>query len=773
MWAQLGAAALVIACGISVLTMATSVSASLERARVSFYERQRFPEVFTHLKRAPNSLRERIEQIPGISRVRTRVVVGVNLDVPGLAEPASGRIESIPDRPPYGLSELYITRGRLPEPDRPGEVVASQAFAEAHGFLPGATLGAIVNGRLEELTIVGIALSPEHVYQVKPGDTLPDDKRYGVFWMTYRELAPAFDMDGAFNDVVATLAPNALEADVLARLDRLTEPWGGHGAQAREDQESDKYLREELRALRTMSILPPTIFLSASAFILNIIFSRLIRNQREQIACLKAFGYGRLAIGAHYMEMALLVAFTGLAVGLPVGLRLGATMTDMYARFYRFPEHDFRPSKAGVAAAVGACLLAATMGAFVSVRRAASLPPAEAMRPEAPPDYRTTLLERLRLQRLFGATGRMVIRHIERQPLRASLSVAGIALAVAVLIVGSFIQGSLNYLLDYMFNKTQRQDMTITLIEPASASAIDEIARLPGVTRSEPFRAVPARLRAGHRSRLQGVLGVESSPQLNRVLDVEERPLAVPVEGLLLSDSLAAILGVSLGDLVTIEVLEGQRPVVTLPVAAIARTYAGTSAYMSRAALHRVMREGETVSGAALSVDPAAADSLYRRLKETPRIAGVTIKTAALTSFEDTIAESILRMRLINLSFAMVIAFGVIYNSARISLAERAHELATLRILGFTRGEVSTILLGELAVLTGVAVPFGMLLGRTLAGVITASLAGEHVRMPLVISPGTYAFAASVVAGAALISGLIVRRRVDRLDLIETLKTKG
>lgn len=773
MWAQLGAASLVIACGIGVLTMATSVSSSLERARDRFYERQRYPDVFTHLKRAPNSLRERIEQIPGISRVRTRVAVEVNLDVPGLDEPASGRIVSIPDSPPYGLSELYLTRGRLPEPGREGEVVASQAFADAHGFRPGATLSAIINGRLQELTIVGIALSPEHVYQVKPGDFLPDDKRYGVFWMTYRELAPAFDMDGAFNEIVASLTPNAVREGVLADLDRLTARWGGQGAHTRKDEDSDKYLREELQGLRAMSMLPPTIFLSASAFILNIIFSRLVRNQREQIACLKAFGYSRFAIGAHYLEMALLVAFTGLAIGLPVGLRLGAFMTDMYARFYRFPEHDFRPSGPGVAAAIGVCLLAATLGALFSVRRAAALPPAEAMRPEPPPDYRATLTERLGIQRLFGVTGRMIVRHIERQPLRACMSTAGIGLSVGVLIVGSFVQGSLFYLLDYMFFQTQHQDVTITLTEPGSASAFDEIARMPGVIRAEPFRAVPGRLRAGPRSRLQGVMGLPGTPELSRVLDADERPLSMPREGLLLSESLAKILDVTEGDEVTVEVFEGQRPTLTLPVTAVTRTYQGTSAYMDIDNLHRAMREGVTISGAALLVDQNMTDTLYRRLKVTPRVAGVTIKTAALESFNDTIAENILRMRAINLIFAMIIAFGVIYNSARISLAERAHEMATLRILGFTRGEVSTILLGELAVLTAIAIPVGMVIGRTLAGIIAAALGNESVRMPLVISPGTYAFAVSVVAGAALISGLIVRRGIDRLDLIETLKTKG
>ncbi|MBK7405364.1 MAG: FtsX-like permease family protein [Phycisphaerales bacterium] len=772
MWPQLAAVALVIACGIATLTMSTSASASLETARDAFYERYRFPDAFTHLKRAPNTLAARIAEIPGVARVAARIVVDVNLDVPGLDEPASGLIISVPDRPPYGLSELHITQGRLPEPGRT-EVVASEAFVDAHGFKPGSTIRAIINGRLESLTIVGVALSPEYIYQVRPGDILPDEKRFGIFWMPYRELGPAFDMDGAFNDVALALTPNAVADDVLARLDRLTAPWGGQGAFLREDQTSNKFIHEELSQLRGMSILPPTIFLSASAFILNIVFSRLVRNQREQIAALKAFGYSRAAIAFHYLTMGLLVAAVGLGAGLAVGARLGAIMTEMYARFYRFPVFNFHLSTPGVIAAVGIGVGAACLGTLGSVRKAASLPPAEAMRPEAPPDYRTTILERLHLQKLFGTTGRMVIRHLERQPLRAVLSAAGISLSVAVLIVGSFVQGSMNYLMDYVFFQTQRQTMTITLVEPASPSAGDEIARLPGVLTAEPFRAVAARLRAGPRSRLRGVMGLDTAPRLNRVLDTDERPLTMPDDGLLLSDSLAEILNVRPGDTVTLEILEGQRPTVTLPVSSIVRTYSGTSAYMSRAALNRLMREDPVISGAALLVDPDRADDLYQTLKETPRVASVTLKRAALDSFDKTIAENILRMRLFNLVFASIIAFGVIYNSARVSLAERAHEMATLRILGFTRGEVSTILLGELAVLTIAAIPFGLLLGRTLAGIITSVLGSETVRMPLVIAPRTYAFAVIVISAAAFVSGMIVRRGIDRLDLVQVLKTKG
>lgn len=773
LWVQLLAAALVMAAGIAALTMSVSTTKSLARALDSYYEQYRFPHAFAHLKRAPNSLAPRIEEIPGVGRVRTRVVVDVNLDVPGAEEPAIGRIISVPDRPPYGLSELHLRRGRLPEPGRAGEAVASEPFMDAHRLPLGARVGAIINGRYQQLEIVGVAISPEFVYQIRPGDVFPDDRLFGVFWMNDRAIAPSFDLDGAFNNVIVSLAPGASEPRVVAALDGLLAPYGGVGAFTRRDQTSHRLVSDELEQLRVMAVVPPIIFLSVAAFIINIIFGRLVRAQREQIAALKAFGYSRLAVGAHYAEMALVVAAVGAGLGAVGGWRMGALLTDLYIRFYRFPRFEYSLSTEALFFGGVAGAGAALAGAFVAVRRAAALPPAEAMRPESPPDYRATLVERLRLQTLFSPGARMVLRHLERQPLRAVLSCAGISLAVAVLIVGSFMHGALLNLIDFLFFQVQRQDATVAYVEPASPSARDEIARLPGVLDAEPFRAVPTRIRAGPRARLQVVTGLREFPRLSRVLDEQGKELSLPVDGLLLSEILAELLAVGPGDTVTLEVLEGRRPVLETRVVAVASTRFGTAAYMEIGALNRLLAEGPVTSGSHLRIDPARKGEVYASLKRTPRVGSVALKLASLDAFRKTIGENILIMRGFNLAFASLIAFGVIYNTARVALAERAHELATLRILGLTRAEVSRVLLGELAVITLFAIPPGMLIGRVLAGAVVSLTAGETVRIPVVVLPGTYAFAAVMVMAATICSGFVVRRAVNRLDLVSVLKVKS
>jgi putative ABC transport system permease protein len=256
------------------------------------------------------------------------------------------------------------------------------------------------------------------------------------------------------------------------------------------------------------------------------------------------------------------------------------------------------------------------------------------------------------------------------------------------------------------------------------------------------------------------------------LLDEHERVVQVPRDGLLLSSKLAELLAVRLGDRIRVEVLEGEQPVREVPVSGFITEYGGTNAYMDIGAVHRLLREGDHMTGAFLSVERDRLEQLYLTLKDTPRVSGVTIKAASVKSFHDTIAENLGNIRFFNVLFATVIAFGVVYNSARISLAERSRDLATLRVIGFTRAEISAILLGELAVITLAAIPLGLVVGYLFAAWATLGLNTEVYRIPLVIHRATYGFSVAVVLAASVVSGLMVRERLDHLDLIAVLKTR-
>ena len=766
------AIALVIGCGVATFVMMISALRSIQTSRAVYYERYRFAQVFATLTRAPNTLGARLAEIPGVARVQTRIVVDVTLDVPEMQEPAVGRLISLPEVGLPSMNQLHMRAGRYVDSSRQGEVLVSDAFATAHGFQPGDSLQAVINGRREKLTIVGIAMSPEYVFQIKSGTALPDDMRFGVLWMSERELGPAYDLDGAFNNVAIRLMRGASEAEVIAAVDRLTKPYGGIGAYGRDEQTSARYLSDEIRSLRGMGVVAPVLFLGVAAFLLNMVLSRVISTQREQIAALKAFGYTRWQVGRHYIKFVLLITITGVVIGTGTGAWLGKGMTRMYAKFYHFPVFYFEFNSSVVWLSTAVSMVAAMLGTLFAVRRAMLLPPSEAMRPEPPAQFRPTLVERIGLQRFFAQTTRMILRELERRPLKALFSTMGIALAVALLVVGHFMVDAIDYLIDFQFFLAQRHDVSVTFIEPTTVEAKYNLRQLPGVLHAEAIRSVPCRIRLGHRDRRVAILGLERKRVQYRLIDVSEREIELPPEGLLISEKLAKLLKAAPGDIVTVEILEGERPTFEIPVSELIVDYSGTNAYMEVGALHRLLEETGTLSGAFLTVDSRALPALYAQLKETPQISDVSVKAAALDSFRKTVAQNQLRLQFFNMIFACIIAFGVVYNTARISLSERSRELATLRVIGFTRGEISGILLGELAVLTVAALPIGMVLGYVFAAIIVRAFESELYRIPLVVALYSYGLAAGVTVLASLLSGLVVRRRLDKLDLVSVLKSK-
>ena len=769
---QAVAISLVMASGVAMFIMALGALDALTKSKDNYYRDYRFADVFATAKRVPNSLQMRLDTIPGVAKVYSRIVSPVTIDVPGMQEPAQGKFISVPqyDRPT--LNDLYIVRGRMLDPDRPNELLISKSFSEAHQILPGDSMQAVINGRKQTLEIVGVALTPEYIIQIPPGNMLPDHKRFGVFWMGYRQMEAAFEMTGAFNDVSILLDQTANEQAVIAELDFLLEPYGCTGAYGRLQQPSHSYITDEIRQLSTMAMVAPSIFLGVAAFLLNVVIARIVGLQREQIATLKAFGYSNWAVGWHYLKLVLAIATLGAGLGTIGGYLLSRNLTRMYAEFYQFPSFSVGLQPKIVLAAVAVSFTASALGALNAVRRAVALPPAQAMRAEPPQKYRPTFVERLGIGQFLPQVARMVLRQIERKPVKSLTAILGIGMSVAILMLGSFSLDAIHYIMNFQFRVAQRQQISIALREPSSPGVIHEISHLPGVISVESFRGVAAKIRSGHRWRRLAILGLDPGAKLFRLLNVKEQPVELPPEGLVLSDKLAEILQVQPGDVVSVSVLEGERPKLEIPVTAIITEYGGLNAYMNRSALHRLLKEAEVVSGAFLEVDSQSESAFFRQVKETPRIANVSVKTAVLNSFEDTIAENILMMRTFNIIFAIIIAFGVVYNSARISLAEQNRELATLRVMGFTQAEVSAILLGELAVLTLLAIPAGWLIGYGLVAMFVQALDTEIYRIPLIIERTTYLFAALVVILAALVSGLVVQRRIRKLDMIAVLKAQ-
>jgi len=772
MKAQALAIALVLSAGVAMYVMYGTTFASLSQSQAAYYEQQQFGDVFASLKRAPRRVAREIAAIPGVAAVEARVVVDVTLDLPQLEEPATGRLISLPaGRRPH-VSDLFLRRGRWLEPERADEVIASEGFVKANRLEPGDRIGALLNGRFRRLTIVGVALSPEYVYSVRTGELVPDDRRFGILWMNERALATAFDMEGSFNDLTLTLARGTPMDEAIARVDAMLEPYGGRGAVRRSAQISHWTLENELVLLRDVGLLLPLVFLMVAAFVLNVALVRTLALQRPQIAALKALGYGNAAIGWHYVKWALAIAVAGVAFGIAGGGLLGLLMLDSYNEFFRFPRLQFvLPWNVIVSAAL--LTLATTIaGALSAVVSAVRIPPAEAMRPALPVSYGRSWLEVAGLSWLWGSAGRMVLRSVTRFPVRTAASVFGIGLAVAILMIGLVFADAIDRLIETQFWIAERQDVTVNFVEPRSAAVRHALARLPGVLAVEPQRSVAAKIRYGHRERHLTVTGLEDHPRLRRIVNRDRQDLPLPAGGVVLSRPLAVALGAGNGDQVRLDFLEGARPVYMAVVTGIIDDILGLSVYMSVDTLHSLMQEGDVASGALLAVDPAETAALSHALKRLPAVAGVGFKRAVVRGFRDTMAATMNLTIFINILFAGVIAFGVVYNAARVSLSERTRELASLRVLGFTRAEISAVLLGELALLTLAALPVGVWFGYYLAEAIVQSLESEIYRVPFYVSRQAVAWSCLSVMVASLLSGLAVRRRLDTLDLVGVLSVR-
>jgi putative ABC transport system permease protein len=777
MWSQALTIALVVAGGIGGFITSLSAVDSLALARDRFYAQGRFADVFAGVKRAPNAQAELLRATAGVADVQTTIEQIVRIDIEGLTDPIIGQLIGVDARRPPAMNRLTLRAGRgldagdaQPRADGALDALVSAGFADARGLKPGSRLGALINGKRRTLQIVGIALSPEYIFAGMFG--MPDLRGFGVFWIDREALAAAYDMDGAFNRVAVKLAPGASERAVIDALQSRLAPWGGREAHGREDQNSHAMLDNEIKEQRVLGTVLPSIFLGVAAFLLNVVVSRLVATQREQIAALKALGYANRAIALHYLKLVLVIVALGLALGVFVGDRLGTMLTRLYAEFFYFPSFEHRIAPWLLLLGVGTTLATAVLGTLNAIFATVRLAPAEAMRPPAPGRYRRTLAERLGIGGLSPAL-RMILRNMERKPLRTALAIAGVAASVAIVVMGNFFRDAIDYIVDSQFNVGMRSDVIVWLAEAAPVRAQTELARLPGVIQAEPGRDVQVRFRHGHCSERGMIRGHSARGELTRIIDVNNRQASrLDDSGLVLTDRLADKLGLRVGDAVDVEILEGRQRTLRVTLSETVREMMGLNAYMERRALNRLLGEDELATWFALAVERGREPALLDATKALPRVVGAFSKSTLLHNMQDISARNVRIMSTLLTSLAAIIAVGVVYNNARIALAERTWELASLRVLGFSRAEVSALLLGEMAISIALALPLGMALGHALVHLISGLLASDQFFFPVVIRPPTYAWAAIAVLAAGTASALVVRRRIDKLDMVAALKTR-
>jgi len=756
--------ALVVASGIAMFIASRTAYDSLWEARDRFYARTFFAEGFASCKPAPEILLRRIRNIPGIQDVRARIKQESVIDFPEEDLPSSGRFVSITE----GMNELTITEGRLPVTNE--EVVLSLSFAKANNLLPGKKIGVILQGKKKFLHVVGIALSSEFVYVFSNASILPDPKHFGILWMKKEALEAAFQMQGAFNDLIFTFSKDAPVKSTLKLLDEELEGYGGLGAYDRDKLPSHSFLRDEFKQLRTTAYLMPLIFLGVAAFLLHIVSTRIISKEREQIATLKAVGYSNLTVALHYVKLLTVISSAGAIVGIVLGIYFGDAMLSLYGEYYQFPNLKLIVNPMLLLQGFGVGMVAGIAGALFSIINVLKLNPAQAMRPPMPESFSRIPFERL--MQSLPTQGKMILRNLFQRPFRTILSSLGISTSVMIMVIGTFMYDAVDNMLELQFDLLQRESVTINFFGPVSSDVELDIAKQKAVLFAEGYRLVPIRIRSGTLTKEILLQGIPKGAELRRLISEGEKILTPPDTGILLNLQVAQKFGISTGQEIQLEILEGNRKKVKVIVEGTVSEILGQGAYMEKSAVNKLLGEGNSLNLLVLRTDANEEISLLRKLKSIPKIAGVTTRAGTLKVFHEMTARSMLATTLILMIFACVIAVGVVYNTAMIALSERAFELGSLRILGFNKREVFSILAGELTVETLVALPIGCLTGYWFAYMMFTSVETEGFNVPLNISLTTYGIALLTTIFTSLISFIILYFKIKSMDLISILKVR-
>ncbi|NWH03554.1 ABC transporter permease [Desulfobacter latus] len=762
----------VIAVGVLMLVMMSGLVTSLDETRRAYYERYRLADVFAPVKRAPEHMIADLAAIPGVAAAEGRVTGSALIDLSGRDLPLQAQAVSLPEFREPRINDIYLTEGRSLESNHPDEILLLQSFAGAHGLKPGDTIAATMNGRRRILHIVGLAKSPEFLYTVAPGELVSDDSRFGVIWMSRKALEAAYDMEGAFNEALLLLTPNVRLPAALDAADRILKPYGGTGAYGRKDQTSNRFVSEEIDGLRTMSTGVPPIFLAVAAFLLYIVISRMVQAEREQIGLIKAFGYSDFEVGVHYFKLVVAIAAGGALAGCLFGIAAGRAMVNLYLAYFKFPFLVFKLDPAAFVTGFLVSVGAASAGGLFVLRRVFALTPAAAMRPPIPPDYSRAGALGKALDAVLDQPSRMVLRRLTRHPGRMAGAMIGIAFGMALSVAMIGIMTGFSHMIDLTFNVIDRSDVTVTFNEAMSDKTVFELQSLSGVIEVEPVRVVPVVLHHGRNSHRGVINGLVPLPRLNRAVDSRMATIHLGKGGIILAQALADILAARPGDILTVEVREGRRPVLFIPVAGVADTLLGAPAFMQISALNRALGEQNRISAACMRIDSIQSARIYRTLKQMPSVAGVSLKSDARAALQKQMDTGAGAMRYIMAAIAAVITFGIVYNAARIAYAERARDLASLRVIGFTKGEASFVLLGELAAVTLGALPMGAVLGYFLSFGIAKGFSTDLYQIPASFSPESYGTAAIAVMGAAIVSGFLVKRDMDKADLVSVLKTR-
>lgn len=763
---------LVMALGVMVLVMMDGLVVSLEETKKSYYEDYKLADIFAPTQAAQSQVLVELAKIDGVENVQGRVRGSILIDMPNSKTGVLAQALSLPNQGKAQINDVFLSAGRMIAPDVANEILLLNSFADAHNIKVGEAITAIIGGQKQQFNVVGVAQAPEFLFAAMPGELLPDDTRFAVIWMQQRYLEDITGLAGKFNEAIFLLDDDADTTNILTKIDDILDPHGGYGAYGVEDLVSNRFISEEIKGAKASAQALPPLFLGIAAFLIFIVISRIIQAERQQIGLLKAFGYSSAEIGRHYLKFIIIIALGGAILGSVAGVYGGLELAGVYQIYYKFPFLEFRVDYQAIFIGNLVSVVAATIGGSYILKNIFKLNPAVAMHAATPPDFSKSIRFGSWAKRLFNQPSRMIIRTLLRHPIRALGAMIAIASGMSLSVAMISLMASFDKSIEMSFEVIDRSDAMVNFVQPMPIDVVAELSKIAGIELVEPFRAVPAILQNGQLTHKSLISGLVAAPELNRAVNVEFEAIPIVETGIILASALAEKLQVGVGDDLTLKIRSGARPTLNIKVAAITETLVGSPVYMRLASLNKILDQGELISGVYIKMDKSQQAAIYDELKSTPYILAVSITADAKAAFKKIMDTGAGAVRYVMAIIAFVITFGIVFNSAKIAFAEGGRDLACLRSIGYTKGEAAYVLLGELAIVTLVSLPIGCVLGYYLSFATATAFSTDLYKIPAEVNFESFFLASLAVVVATIVSGWLVKRNIDKIDLVSVLKSE-
>ncbi len=762
----------IITIGLMLYTSISIVMDNLYEAKDNFYREARFADGFARIRGMPEAQVSRLAAIEGIAEIEGRLVKDVRVLYPEQEKNVYLRLVSLPGDKANPINTPLLMEGS-PLNQNTREIWVSPSFFEAQGLALGEQLPLLVEGRALSFTIVGTAQSPEFVYAMRTGRELyPMPETFGIAYLPFAVMKTLFQEGDQVNDLVFLLQPGYGYSDVEERLKPRLESYGLLSIFPRENQASHLILSMELQQLEGSATAMPLLFLGIAGAILYILLKRMVEQQRGQIGTLKAFGYTNGELVLHYLSYALWLGFCGGLLGGSLGIWLSFPFTEMYAIFFQLPGLSSQISYKYVGLGMILAFIFSALAGYFGCRAALKLQPAEAMRPAAPPPGHHTGLENWQFYwNLLTVQGKMATRNLFRNKQRSILTTIGIMFAFSMIATTWYFRTVAEILVFEQFALVQTHNLQVNFARPLSLQGVErELGRFPGVKRLEPMLEVPATLKYRWLEKDSVILGLPHDAFLYNILTDKGERVAPPREGIVLAQRLADELGTRVGAELLLESYWA-RDTLKVEVVGIVPQYLGSNGYMEIEALNKLLGLGSLATAALLSLEDEAIPALRERYREAKPVAVMEESGALLDTFDELMA-SFGYMQYVFAVFGFIIAFAIIYNTSIVSLSERKRELASLKVMGMTSGEVLQVLTFEqwlssiLGMLAGI--PFTLVLMHAMS----RAFATDLFSIPVRTEAGLFIVALLGTVFSVLVAQWTIARRIGGLSLVEVLKER-